>query len=104
MLLFWGHLWYFSTTSQPVGVGQTKDTQMMVITQDMKVKATRHLDELNNLRMLAASKHYETVGRIGEEQTWADAIKAYELYEATLQQYAKLGFRYLGIHSLKVGA
>lgn len=77
---------------------------MHVITEDMKVKATRHLDLLNNLRISAAQKHYETIGRIGEEQTWLDAISAYEKYELTLQEYAKLGFRKLGIHNVKAGA
>lgn len=77
---------------------------MYVISEEMKADATRHLDMLNNLRIAAAQKHYETVGQIGEEQTWADAIAAYEKYELTLQEYAKLGFRNLGIHNVKAGA
>lgn len=74
---------------------------MQVITEDMKIKATRHLDDLNSFRRLAYAKHFETIGKIGEEQTFADAQAAAEKYEATLKEYANLGFRNLGIHNVK---
>jgi hypothetical protein len=74
---------------------------MQVITEDMKIKATRHLDDLNSFRSLAYAKHFETVGKIGEEQTFADAQAAAEKYEATLKAYALAGFTNLGMHNVK---
>lgn len=77
---------------------------MYVITAEMKAQATQHLDDLNNFRSLAYAKHYETVGKIGEDKTFADAMAAAEKYEAALKGYAQLGFRNLGRHNVKVGA
>lgn len=74
---------------------------MQVITEDMKAQATRHLDDLNNLRRMAYAKYFETVGKIGEEQTFADAKAIADKYEATLKAYAEAGFRNLGIHNVK---
>lgn len=75
-----------------------------VITEEMKAQATQHLDDLNNFRSMAYSKYYSTIGTIGEEQAFADAEESAKKYEATLEAYAKLGFRNLGIHNVKVGA
>lgn len=72
-----------------------------LITEEMKAQATQHLDDLNNLRRMAYAKHFETVGKIGEEQTFADAKAIADKYEATLKAYAEAGFRNLGIHNIK---
>jgi hypothetical protein len=72
-----------------------------VITEEMKAQATQHLDDLNNLRSLAFSKHISTIGKIGEEKTYADAMDYANKYQAALEAYAKLGFRNLGIHNVK---
>jgi hypothetical protein len=74
---------------------------MNVVDAEMKAQATQHLDELNDLRRLAVAKHYETIGKIGEEKTFADAMEFSNKYQEALEAYAKLGFRNLGIHNVK---
>ena len=82
-------------------VGNTFSVGRAYENETLKVSATNHLDDINDLRRAAAERYAATIGKIGEAEAFQLAMDLSKQYEIAMQAYAAIGLTDLGIHNVK---